>query len=730
MTDARWEKMKSLIGRALEMDDAAREAYLDEACEGDVELRMEIQKFLDRAALSGDPDFLEPPALIKSGKQNMVLGDFELTRELGRGGMGVVYLAHQIGLEREVAVKVLVEGPGTSATAVARFHREARAAARLRHPGIIHVIADGQNDNTHWFAMEYVPGHDLAREIQLQRTGNLLAGRGALLPLMGSTHHLESVARVCADVADALHYAHLNGLVHRDVKPHNILVQPDGRVQIADFGLVRDELLGSLTLTGELAGTLHYMSPEQARVKKAPIDHRTDVYSLGVVMYELATLERPFKGATSAEVLTEIMRGDARSLRRVNRRVPRDLETICGKAMAKDPRARYPDAKALADDLRRFLAHQAIHATPPTLVDRARATLQRHQKSTGAAVLLAAGLGVGSWFTWSRARASELGLLWIEAVDAAGARATGRVNLRTIDLVTGIPGEARALGALPLEGVSVPAGYQRFEVDLGTAGTREFARLVSGREEVRIKTRVSTQAPSIEGMVRIEGGILRLRDGIPLSPLEGRELVIEPFLMDATEVSNAQYQRFLTETGHPPPPDWTVIRSGASDALPVANISWRDAQAFAEWAGKRLPTFAEWMWAARGAEARLYPWSVLDTGEWRGNTQRARTIVEEAGGPQYYLANATSVDSDADARTPEGLFHMLGNVSEWTESVLAEWTPDGFIPRVGQRFVASAAWDTANKAGVQRTLAWFAHDGIEQPYANYRTGFRCAKGLP
>ena len=390
MTDPRWERIRSLIGRALEFEGAERAAFLDQACGKDRELLREIQEFLERGDLAGESQFLEPPALSRSGLEKLVLGDFELVRELGRGGMGVVYLARQKGLEREVAVKVLVESLATTATAVARFHREARAAARLRHPGIVQVIADGQSENTHWFAMEYVPGHDLGRELQLQRTGQLLAGRGAFLPPLGTPNHLPTVARVCADVADALHYAHLNGLVHRDIKPHNILVQSDGRVQIADFGLVRDELLGSLTITGEIAGTLHYMSPEQARIKKTPIDHRTDVYSLGVVLYELATLQRPFEGATSAEVLGKIQRDEPRSMRRINRRVPRDLETICGKAMAKDPRARYADAKALADDLRRFLAHEAIVATPPAPISGVNCAARCSQTRRAAAAMAGA----------------------------------------------------------------------------------------------------------------------------------------------------------------------------------------------------------------------------------------------------------------------------------------------------------------------------------------------------
>lgn len=731
MTDPRWERIKSLIGRSLELEGDERMAFLDQACGPDHELRQDIQDFLDRGGLS-DKSFLEPPTRPQAGKEHLVLGDFEILRELGRGGMGVVYLARQKGLEREVAVKVLVDGLGTTPTAVARFHREARAAGRLRHPGIVQVIADGQAENTHWFAMEYVPGHDLAREIQLQRSGHTLTGVGAFLPRVGSPNHLVTVARICADIADALHYAHINGLVHRDIKPHNILVQPDGRVQVADFGLVRDESLGSLTITGEIAGTLHYMSPEQARIKRTYIDHRTDVYSLGVVMYELATLERPYEGATSAEILTKILRGDPRGMRRLNRKIPRDFETICGKAMSKEPRARYADAKALAEDLRRFLAHEAIQATPPTWIDRAIGLLRRHWRMASAATLLATGLGAGSWLTLRSAQAARQGRLWVEAQDFAGRALEGSVRLRALDPITGLPGPSQEIGSLPLRNRSLAPGLQRVIVDLDALGARDFTRWVDEGDELRIVVRPRAGVGGVpqEGMLRIEGGTLRLNDGIPLSSLDGLALEVEPFLLDACEVSNGQYRRFLLETGHAPPVHWNRIDPSMHDDLPVVWVSWRDAQAHAEWAGKRLPTFVEWMWAARGPEALSLPWPGATPGEYRGNTGGEPTQVGADEQFTAYLRNATSVRSHPEACTASGLFHLLGNVSEWTESVLAERTPEGFVPRVGLRLVAGQAWDAAHREGFQATLAWFAHDGIEQSYANHRTGFRCARSLP
>jgi hypothetical protein len=208
-------------------------------------------------------------------------------------------------------------------------------------------------------------------------------------------------------VADALHCAHEHGLVHRDVKPQNLLLQENRRVQVGDFGLVRDESLGSLTRTGELAGTPYYMSPEQAKIVRASVDHRTDVYSLGVVLYELATHQRPFEGKTSADVLTKIRDTHPSGLRSLNPHLPRDLETICLKAMAKEPRDRYATAAELRDDLRRFLAHEAIVAKPPTWLAHAGRWMRRHRYKVGAFGLLIGGIAGGQ--RWPRTRSRRAG---------------------------------------------------------------------------------------------------------------------------------------------------------------------------------------------------------------------------------------------------------------------------------------------------------------------------------
>lgn len=728
MSEQEWRRVRTIVGRALEFEESERDAYVREACGDDAKLLREVESLLSRDDTGSQPDFLEPPdpADLPLPEPRHVLGDFEIVRELGRGAMGVVYLARQLSLGREVAVKVFVESIATTKREVERFHREASAVARLRHPGIVQVYADGAAGNTHWFAMEYAPGRDLQRELKLQLRERPAPGEAPFLPRLRDPDFVASIARLCADVAEALHYAHENGLVHRDVKPSNLLLQPDGRVQIVDFGVVRDESLGRLTRTGELAGTPHYMSPEQARVQRVRVDHRTDVYSLGVVLYELSTLKRPYEGRSLADVFDKIRDARPRPVRALNPRVPQDLAIICNTAMAKDPRDRYPDAAAFADDLRRFLRHEAIVARPPSLTRRAWRWLRRSRAKVAAALLLVVGLTVGWWITDRVARAGAMARLSATAVDARGSELDGTVYLRAIDQVTGAIGAPEPLGPLPVVRVAIRPGYFRIAVDAAGAGRREFTRFLPGGEETAIQIEAADRAAEdTSEMELIRGGTLALRDpNAPLLAINHETIEIEDFWLDRTEVTNAQYRRFLSATGHPPPKYWERIREGEHDDLPVVNVSWLDARAYAEWAGKRLPSFPEWTWAARGEERRIYPWSDPVRGEYRGNVAWAPSGQQNSKRWTEYIERVVAVETHPDAATESGLFHMLGNVSEWTESYVAQPREAGFDPWPEMRMVAGHSWDAQEK---EQALDSFAIAGIERNWAEYKIGFRCAR---
>ncbi|HKE01172.1 MAG TPA: protein kinase, partial [Planctomycetota bacterium] len=308
------------------------------------------------------------------------LGDFEIRREIGRGGMGVVYEAEQVSLRRTVALKVLPAHLTLHRAAVDRFRREALAAARLAHPSIVEVFSVGQEGDVHFFAMELVRGAPLDRLIEETKRGER------------PRDPVETAVRLVALVADALEHAHRHGVVHRDVKPSNILVRPDGTPVLTDFGLAREEGWPSITRTGEFAGTPYYVSPEQALARRGGIDHRTDVFSLGVTLYECLTLERPFVGETSQEVLGRILTKEPVDPQKRNPELAGDLATIVMKSLEKDPGRRYATAAAMADDLRAFLEYRPIAAKPVGPATRVRRWTRREPAQAALVAVLLVGV--------------------------------------------------------------------------------------------------------------------------------------------------------------------------------------------------------------------------------------------------------------------------------------------------------------------------------------------------
>ena len=310
-------------------------------------------------------------------------GDYELLEEVGRGGQGVVFRAWQKSLNRTVAVKIIGIGQLTTSTHLKRLRREAAAAAKLNHPGIVPVYEVGERDGTYYFSMRFVEGDCL----------DDVVSRGLI--------SVRQVAELIAKVARTVHYAHEHGILHRDIKPGNILLDASGEPHLTDFGLARLVEPGS-TVTGslEIMGTPSYMAPEQAVGNNVAVGRATDVYGLGAVLYELLTDHPPFAGGTTYETIHLLLDSEPRQPRLWNHNVDRELSAICLKCLEKDPRHRYASALALAEDLERWLRHEPIRAKRSGFFTHARKWVHRNRIIAALillSVVLAAGLSVTIW---------------------------------------------------------------------------------------------------------------------------------------------------------------------------------------------------------------------------------------------------------------------------------------------------------------------------------------------
>lgn len=439
--DEDWDETASpldeLVVECLQRASEIGSAALEESCKRHPEFADALRERVSRLAAFG----LMPETTTNTPRR---IGGFQILREIGKGGMGVVYLAEQTDLHRFVALKILAPGAAFHQKALERFRREALTAAQLNHPGIVKVHAVGEDQGVHWIAMELIAGVSLEKVVEelskLQDSANDGERLQCLIqcvqtgfdvfqkdlsaqPSFGSDTtsksdtsikldtrsksdtksktmravsgirgrtYVETICRIIASVADTLQFAHEGGVVHRDVKPANVLLRSDLSPVLSDFGLARQESLPGLTKSGEFAGTPYYVSPEQASARSGAVGAPSDIYSLGVTLYELLTLKRPFEGQTSQEVISRVLTEEPPDPRRFRKDLAADLSTILLKTLEKDPARRYESAAALRDDLRAFINFKPIRAVPPSTATRVRKFARRRPLATSllAGVLL------------------------------------------------------------------------------------------------------------------------------------------------------------------------------------------------------------------------------------------------------------------------------------------------------------------------------------------------------
>ncbi len=548
---------------------------------------------------------------------NNRIGDFVIEKRLGSGGMGIVYKAFQQSLNRPVALKVLPSSVTSDKTAVKRFHREARAAAKLHHTNIIAIYAEGEENSICYYAMEMLEGRSLDQVIkelrQLRDTGmdhstfakealTILSRGSKQFPATQDDSHADRstvgsgyydfIARLMVEAAKALAYAHDHQVIHRDVKPSNLMLTNDGYLVLMDFGLARLLDEQRMTLTGGFVGTPYYMSPELITGPLDQIDYRIDVYSLGATLYELLTLRPPFYGTRQEQVTHQILHQEPVKPRHVNSNIPVDLETICCKAMEKSPSRRYASAADMADDLQRFLDRYVIKAKKAGPWTRMIKFASRHKLPTALiSVVLVVVLVAGS-MTWKYKRLERVQQQMIpEIVDLVGRDEffDALILARKVEKIT--PGDPtlqdlwsrmskqftirttptramlliskreerdnwKPLGHSPLNRIRIPFGTHRMRIERSGFRTQEFA--FSNPYPRTYQPLQTIESEEVHYELRPEGSLPPEMVWIPSSdmniyPLYNLNLKVPDvpaYLIDKYETTNQEYLEFIEAGGY------------------------------------------------------------------------------------------------------------------------------------------------------------------------------------
>jgi serine/threonine protein kinase/formylglycine-generating enzyme required for sulfatase activity len=611
---------------------------------------------------------LADSAQIGLAKGQTRLGPYELLEELGRGGMGVVYRAHDRELGRDVALKLLTQ---VTEHGRERFRREAELLAQLRHPNVVRLHSAGLAGPTPYLILELVAGESLSA--RLTRDGPLES---------------REAARLTQGLADGLQHAHEHGVLHRDVKPGNVLLRGDSPL-LTDFGLAKDVQhdRGALTQTGQVMGTPAFMPPEQARADAAELGPATDVYSLGATLYAMLTGQPPFRGSSLMEILHRVLKEDPTPPSELNPVDPA-LEAICLQCLCKSPTERYASAAALSADLNAYLNSKQTDDDVPGRRARRTGAL-----GAGLLGLLLAG-GAVAWSPWSIPDdgSPEQPVDWTPPTLTLDTLSGPIFKTTAASIEVGGRAADANLASVTLNGVALEldGGTFRREVSLGLTGQKTTLSVVArdqagGVTEVeRVVYRVPSwwaelkappPLPLPEGLSFGEATneFLNLRDRSVLLWIPSGSYIMgsdeheenqrpkhrvsfDPgYFFGKYETTWGQYRRFCAETKRASAPESPF---DVADDHPVHSVTWEDAIAYCKWAGLRLPSEAEWEFAATGIEGRLYPWGDKHT-----------PVQANFRGPADGHMYTAPVGSFPEGVSSFGSFNLGGNVLEWVQDV-------------------------------------------------------------